>query len=200
MLWYLCVRVCVSVCLCLCLCTYRNGCNCCVLAPFEVKIGTRMSYWMLLTHAKRFCELLFLSRFLKKHLFSQIFYAFLKCVIFTKHYHSFVCNCVTYDRIQLKSFAEDVKYNYLTEYVHSNAPWHLCRGFFFENMKFSLYSNDSPIRSKCIFLRLILEPSKLVIKHLNAFHYHRLAPFSEFDSIFWDLRFSWSRPHTLQAT
>ncbi len=43
MLWYLSVCLSVSVCLCVGLCVYIYSCNCCVLAPFDVKIRTRVS-------------------------------------------------------------------------------------------------------------------------------------------------------------
>ncbi len=44
--------------------------------------------------------------------------------------HFVVCNSFTYDRIEFNFFAKDVKYNYFTEYIHSNVKWHSFRGFF----------------------------------------------------------------------
>ncbi len=53
--------------------------------------------------------------------------------------HFVVCNSFTYDRIEFNLFAKDVKYIYFVEHLHFNAQQHLCCGFLFENVQFSLY-------------------------------------------------------------
>ncbi len=65
-----CVSVCLCVCLCVCVCVYIDSCNCCMLAPFDVKICTRVSCRNLLTPAKKFCELFIFHRdFREKNMF-----------------------------------------------------------------------------------------------------------------------------------
>ncbi len=100
-----CARVCVSVSVCVSVCVwhYIDSCNCCVLAPFGVKICTRVSCWNLLTSAKKICELLSFHRDFWKNMYFTRFCMYFSNVHFSwKNHHFFVCNSFTYDRIQLR--------------------------------------------------------------------------------------------------
>ncbi len=97
--------VCYDICLCvyLCVCTYIDSCNCCVLAPFGVKISPRLYCWKLLTPAKKFCELLIFHRDFRKKIYFTRFCMYFSNVHFSwKNHHFFVCNSFTYDWIQLR--------------------------------------------------------------------------------------------------
>ncbi len=72
----------LSVCVSVCLCVYIDSCNYCVSSVWRENL-----YSDVLLKAPDACEkvlrtFVFSSRFSKKHVFSQIFYAFLKCVFF----------------------------------------------------------------------------------------------------------------------
>ncbi len=127
-------------------------------------------------------------------------------VHFMKKSSLFVCNSFAYDRIQLNFFAEDVKYNYFTEYVHSNAEWHVCR-VFFENMKFPLYPPGGiKFEKSMIFLAfLVLSPYCFLI--VKSWVEHIFADFRVIwwrkSSIFHDLEtnsFVWKNLHFVVCT
>ncbi len=74
------------------------------------------------------------------------------------------------------NFAEDVKYNYLTEYVHSNAQWHRSRGFLLKKHEISTVPQTRRLKIEksmifCLFLVLssyCFLRVKLCVEHVFA--------------------------------
>ncbi len=90
-----CVSVCRSVYLSVCTWHYIGSCNCCVLAPFGVKICTRVSCWKL-TPAKKFCELLIFHRDFRKNMYFPRFCMHFSNVHFSWKNHHFLFVTLSY--------------------------------------------------------------------------------------------------------
>ncbi len=73
-----------------------------------------------------------------------------------------------------QTFTEDVKYNYLAEYVHYYVKWHRSRGFFFWKHEISTVPGRLKIEKSIIFFKFLLLSSycfpsvKSCVEHVFA--------------------------------